>query len=118
MENASDSKQFAILYVDDEESLSNALPRHSSLSFASLRLRTPRRGFASFRSTRTASALLMTDQRMPGEQGVRLAESPRALPSDLRILVTGYADMRPRLRGQSNAIYNTSPNPGRFLSWR
>jgi two-component system, probable response regulator PhcQ len=94
MENYYDYKQFAILYVDDEEKSLKNFTRAFGESFRVLTATNAQDGLALLEQHKDDIGVLMTDQRMPGEKGVWLLEKARQLrPAIIRILVTAFTDM-------------------------
>lgn len=85
--------QHSVLYVDDElkalqyfvEAFEDEFPIYTAANAAD--------AFAILQSRGQEIGVLITDQRMPGEQGVDLLEKARKLnPNLVRILVTAYSD--------------------------
>lgn len=94
MEHTYDYKKFAILYVDDEEKSLKYFARAFDEHFRILTAPNAQEGFALLQKHQDDIAILMTDQRMPGEKGTWLLEKARLLrPNIVRILATAYADM-------------------------
>lgn len=94
MEHTYDYKKFAILYVDDEEKSLKYFARAFEEQFRILTAPNAQEGFALLQAHQDDIAILMTDQRMPGEKGTWLLEKARQLrPNIVRILATAYADM-------------------------
>jgi two-component system probable response regulator PhcQ len=94
MDNFYDYKQFAILYVDDEEKSLKNFTRAFGESFRILTAPNAQAGLALLEEHKDDIGVLMTDQRMPGEKGVWLLEKARQLrPRIIRILVTAFTDM-------------------------
>ena len=93
MDNIYDYKKFAILYVDDEEKSLKGFTRAFGDEFRVFTAATAEDGFKLLEQHADEIGLLLTDQRMPGEQGVWLLERARHFrPRVLRILVTAYSD--------------------------
>ena len=93
MSDLYDYKKFAILYVDDEEKSLKYFTRAFGDEFRVLTATSAEAGFKLLLDHGDDIGLLLTDQRMPGEQGVWLLERARQLrPRVLRILVTAYSD--------------------------
>jgi two-component system probable response regulator PhcQ len=87
-------KQFAILYVDDEDTARKHFHRLFEDRFRIYTAPTAQAGLALLEKHKSDIGLLLTDQRMPGEKGVWLLEKSRLLePRIIRILVTAFADM-------------------------
>ncbi len=95
METSSyDYKKFAILYVDDEEKSLKYFARAFRDHFRIFTAHSAQEGLAVLEAHADEIAILMTDQRMPGEKGTWLLEKARQLRPDMvRILATAYADM-------------------------
>ena len=113
MESASDYKQFAILYVDDEEISLKYFAKAFEPQFRILTATNAAEGFRILQEHKDSIGLLMTDQRMPGEQGVQLLRRARELcPRTLRVLVTGYTDIEAAITAvNSGAIYKYITKP-------
>ena len=93
MSDLYDYKKYAILYVDDEEKSLKYFTRAFNDEFRVLTAATAEEGFKLLEQNADSIGLLLTDQRMPGEQGVWLLEKARQFrPHILRILVTAYSD--------------------------
>jgi two-component system probable response regulator PhcQ len=89
-----DYKKFAILYVDDEEKSLKSFARAFADQFWILTAPSAQEGLQLFEKHKDEIGLLMTDQRMPGEQGVWLLEKARDLrPRIVRVLATAYSDL-------------------------
>lgn len=94
MDASYDYKKFAILYVDDEEKSLKYFARAFSEHFRIHTASNAQDGLALLEKHADDIAILMTDQRMPGEKGTWLLEKARALrPNLVRILATAYSDM-------------------------
>ena len=113
MESAANFKTFAILYVDDEEISLKYFAKTFEPQFRILTATNAADGFRLLQEHKDGIGLLMTDQRMPGEQGVQLLQRARELsPRTLRILVTGYADIEAAITAvNSGAIYKYITKP-------
>ena len=89
-----DYKKFAILYVDDEEKSLKSFERAFRDEFRILTAPSAREGLAVLEAQRDDIAVLITDQRMPAENGVWLLERARQIqPRLLRILASAYSDL-------------------------
>jgi two-component system probable response regulator PhcQ len=85
--------QYSVLYVDDEERSLKTFERAFNEQFRIRTAKNAAEGFKIFEENDDI-AVLLTDQRMPGERGVWLLDRARQLrPNVLRILVTAYSDM-------------------------
>lgn len=113
MENLYDYKKFAVLYVDDEEKSLTNFTRAFGDEFRLFTANSAQAGLKIFEEHADEIAILMTDQRMPGEKGVWLLEKSRALrPNALRMLVTAFADMDAAIAAvNSGAIYKYITKP-------
>lgn len=76
MSEAVDYKKFAVLYVDDEEKSLKSFARAFAEQFRILTAPSAREGLRLLEEHKDEIGLLMTDQRMPGEQGVWLLKKP------------------------------------------
>ena len=105
--------KFAILYVDDEEKSLSSFARAFGDEFNILTATSAPAGLKLIEERGDEIALLLTDQRMPGEKGVWLLERARHLrPQILRILVTAFTDMDAAIAAvNSGAIYKYISKP-------
>ena len=88
-----DYRKFAILYVDDEEKSLKGFARAFGDDFRIFTAINAQDGAKLLEEKKDEIAILMTDQRMPGEKGTWLLERAKAVsPSTLRFLVTAYAE--------------------------
>ena len=113
MESYYDYKQFAILYVDDEEKSLKNFSRAFGESFRILTASNAKDGLALLEQHKDDIGVLMTDQRMPGEKGVWLLEQARLLrPRIIRILVTAFTDMDAAIQAvNTGSIYKFIMKP-------
>jgi two-component system, probable response regulator PhcQ len=113
MKNAYDYRQFAVLYVDDEETSLKYFKRVFADRLRVLVAANAREGYRLLEQQREEIGVLMTDQRMPGEKGVQFLERARHLcPRVLRILVTAYADVDTAIQAvNTGAIYKYVTKP-------
>src|SRR5437868_437784 len=113
MQNLYNYKQFAVLYVDDEEKSLKMFARAYGETFRVLTAPTAQLGWQILQEHKNDIGILMTDQRMPGEKGVWLLEKARHLqPRLIRILVTAYADMEAAIAAvNSGSIYRYVNKP-------
>jgi two-component system probable response regulator PhcQ len=89
-----DYRQFAILYVDDEEKSLKLFTRAFGETFRIFTAANAKTGLQILEENKRQIGVLMTDQRMPGERGVWLLERARQIqPGIIRVLVTAYTDM-------------------------
>lgn len=108
-----DYKKFAILYVDDEEMSLKYFTRAFEDQFRIFTAATAKEGVALLEKHKNEIGLLMSDQRMPGENGVWLLEKARKIqPSAIRILATAYSDLEAAIAAvNSGAIYKYITKP-------
>lgn len=113
MEQQYDYKQFAILYVDDEEKSLKYFARAFGEHFQIMTATNAQDGFRLLQENAGTIGILISDQRMPGEKGVWLLEQSRNLyPGIIRILATAYADMDAAIGAvNSGAIYKYVTKP-------
>ena len=113
MDYTYDYKKFAILYVDDEEKSLKAFERAFGDDFRVFTAANAIDGFRLLEKHADEIGLLLTDQRMPGENGVWLLERARRLrPRILRILVTAYSDFDAAIAAvNAGAIYKYISKP-------
>jgi two-component system probable response regulator PhcQ len=113
METPYDYQKFAILYVDDEEKSLKYFSRAFGDGFRILTATNARDGLRIIEEQGSGIGLLITDQRMPAENGVWLLERARQLyPHMIRILATAYSDMESAIAAvNSGAIYKYVTKP-------
>ena len=113
MRNLFDYKKYAVLYVDDEEMSLKNFARAFGDQFRILTAPSAQEGLKLFEKHKDEIAVLMTDQRMPGEQGVWLLERVRqSRPRIVRILATAYSDMDAAINAVNmGAIYKYVTKP-------
>jgi two-component system probable response regulator PhcQ len=113
MENLYDYKKFAVLYVDDEEMSLKYFTRAFQNQFQILTAANAQEGYRTLEQHGDKIALIMTDQRMPGEQGVQFLGRARQLhPRAIRILTTAYSDVEVAIDAvNSGAIYKYISKP-------
>ena len=93
MERLGDYQNCTILYVDDEEKSLVNFNRVFRDKFKILSAANASDGYRLLEKHRDEIALLMSDQRMPGEKGVEfLKRARRVHPNAVRILTTAYSD--------------------------
>lgn len=93
MQNQYDLKRYAVLYVDDEEKALKYFERSYGEEFRILTANNAADGLKLIEEHGDDIAILLSDQRMPGEKGVQLLERARHLrPRLVRMIVTAYAD--------------------------
>src|SRR5579863_5825738 len=108
-----DYKKYAILYVDDEEKSLKSFARAFSDQFRIFTAPSAQQGFQILEAHKDDIGLLMTDQRMPGDQGTWLLEKARDLrPRIVRVLATAYADLDAVIEAvNTGAIYKFVSKP-------
>jgi len=113
MENEYDYKKFAVLYVDDEEKSLKYFERAFGDQFRILTAPSAPEGLKLLEQHKDEVAILMTDQRMPGEKGVWLLEQARQLkPRVIRILATAYSDLEAAISAvNTGSIYKYITKP-------
>lgn len=113
MQSFYDYKKFAILYVDDEEKSLKYFTRAMEGQFRIYTAPNAAEGYRLFEEHKDEIAILMTDQRMPGEKGVQLLERVRQLrPKSIRILATAYSDLDAAVAAvNTGAIYKYVTKP-------
>src|ERR1700690_2282945 len=113
MDNQYDHKRFAILYVADEEKSLTNFTRAFGDDFRIFTAANASEGLHLLAQHADEIGVLMTDQRMPGDNGVWLLERARQLrPRILRMLVTAYTDMDAAIPAvNSGAIYKYVSKP-------
>ena len=77
--NYYDYKKYYILYVDDEEKSLKYFKETFGEKFSVLTAPNAFEGYQLLREHMAQTAILMTDQRMPGEKGIQLLEKARLL---------------------------------------
>lgn len=93
METQYDYKKFAILYVDDEEKSLKGFARAFGDEFRIYTATNAKDGAKLIAEKKDEIAVLMTDQKMPGENGNwLLQQAVRIQPRIVRILATAYSD--------------------------
>ena len=113
MEPISNYQNCTILYVDDEEKSLKYFTRAFGDKFNILSAVNAAEGYRLLEQHRDEIALLMTDQRMPGEKGVEFLQRARRLhPEAIRILTTAYSDFDVAIEAvNSAAIYKYVTKP-------
>ncbi|MBA4148830.1 MAG: hybrid sensor histidine kinase/response regulator [Verrucomicrobia bacterium] len=113
MQSLYDYKKFAILYVDDEEKSLKYFTLALSDQFRIFTAPNAEEGFKLFEEHKDEIAVLMTDQRMPGEKGVQLLERVRhARPRIIRMLATAYSDIEAAISAvNTGSIYKYIHKP-------
>jgi two-component system, probable response regulator PhcQ len=113
MTNPYNYKQFAILYVDDEEKSLRNFTRAFGEQFRILSAPSAQEALKILDEHKDDIGLVMTDQRMPGEKGIWLLERARQLrPRIIRILATAYADLEVAIAAVNvGAVYKYVTKP-------
>lgn len=113
MQSLYDYKKYAILYVDDEEKSLKYFARAFEDQFHILTAGSAQEGLKTLEEHQEQIAILMTDQRMPGEKGTWLLEKARQLrPRIVRILATAFSDMDAAIAAvNTGAIYKYVTKP-------
>lgn len=108
-----DYRQFAVLYVDDEEKSLRNFERAFGDTFRILTANSAREGLHLLEQHQSEIGVLLTDQRMPSESGVWLLERARQLqPRMIRILASAYSDIDAAIAAvNSGAIYKYIVKP-------
>jgi two-component system probable response regulator PhcQ len=113
MDNGYDYKEFSVLYVDDEERSLKYFARAFQDQFRILTANSAQDGLRVLEENKDDIAVLITDQRMPGEKGTWLLEKARQLrPRIVRILATAFSDMEAAVAAvNTGAIYKYVTKP-------
>ena len=94
METQFDHKQFAILYVDDEELSLKNFARAFNDEFRIYTATNAKDGLKLIEEKPGEIGILMTDQKMPGEKGTWLLERARQLGATEADLLRSYPALR------------------------
>ncbi|MCB1210616.1 MAG: hybrid sensor histidine kinase/response regulator [Verrucomicrobiales bacterium] len=93
MQTDYDYRRYAVLYVDDEEMALKYFEKTFGKDFWVITADNAATGQRILEEQGDKIAVLLTDQRMPGEKGVELLQrARREFPSIIRMLITAYAD--------------------------
>ena len=108
-----DYRKFALLYVDDEEKALKYFQRAFGDTFRIFTAPNAAEGLRILEVHRGEIALILTDQRMPGETGVQFLEKTRQVhPRAIRMLVTAFADLNDAIGAvNTGAIYKYITKP-------
>jgi len=108
-----DYKRFAILYVDDEEKSLKYFTKAFGETFRVFTAPNAAEGYRLLVDHQDEIGVVMSDQRMPGEQGVQFLERSRRLqPRIIRILATAFADLDAAIAAvNAGAIYKYITKP-------
>ena len=106
-------REFAVLYVDDEEMSLSSFARAFEDEFHVLTARSAKEGWEVLQKHKDQIGVLMTDQRMPGEKGIWLLEKARQFaPKIIRILVTATTEYDVAIAAiNTGSIYRYVPKP-------
>ena len=106
-------KKYFILFVDDEPNALKYFEKAFSQYFNIMTAENAAEGWEVIQNRQNEIGILMTDQRMPGEPGVKLLEKVRkSYPKIIRILVTAYADLDSAIEAvNSGSIYKYISKP-------
>ena len=87
--------QHSLLFVDDEESITNSLKRiFRKENFQILTATSGEGGLEVLKNAEKPVSLIISDQRMPNMNGAEFLEKAKKInPDAIRILLTGYSDM-------------------------
>ncbi|MGH7739143.1 MAG: response regulator [bacterium] len=113
MESFYDYKKNYVLYVDDEEKSLKYFRQAFGDKFPILTASNAEDGLKILKENQDKMAVIMTDQRMPGEKGIQFLEKARQInPRILRILVTAYSDLDTAIESvNTGAIYKYVTKP-------
>lgn len=113
MEPTYDYKRFAVLYVDDEEKSLRNTSRILSPNLRVITAPSGEEGLRLLQEHQDELGIIISDQRMPGMQGVQLLEQARLIrPRIIRMLATAYTDMDAAVAAiNSGAIYKYVSKP-------
>lgn len=108
-----DYRKFALLYVDDEEKALKYFQRAFGETFRIYTAPNAAEGLRLLQEKRDEIALILTDQRMPGETGVQFLEKTRQVhPRAIRFLVTAFSDLNDAIAAvNTGAIYKYVTKP-------
>lgn len=106
-------KQFAVLYVDDEQQTADNFKEYFSDTFVIETANSAEEGWTLFQANPDKFAVVMTDQRMPGGSGTDLLEKVKSSrPRVLRILATAYSDLDAAIKAvNTGSIYKYVTKP-------
>jgi len=94
MTRGDNERDFAVLFVDDEEKAQKYFRMAYAQDFPVLTASNVAEALAVLEQRGDEIAVLITDQRMPGAQGVELLNRARqSWPAIVRILTTAYSDL-------------------------
>lgn len=88
-----------VLFVDDESNVLDGIRRNLRKSFDIVTAAGPDEGLQAIRNSETPFAVVVSDMRMPGMDGIEFLERTRELaPDSVRIMLTGNADQDTAVR--------------------
>lgn len=113
MNETKESKNFYILYVDDEEMALKYFSQAFSKNFDVITSNSAESAREILKEKSDEIAVLLTDQRMPNEMGVKLLEYARTeYPHIIRLLTTAYTDIKDAIDAVNNGeIYRYITKP-------
>ncbi|MDQ8186588.1 hybrid sensor histidine kinase/response regulator [Pelagicoccus sp. SDUM812002] len=108
-----DYKKYRVLFVDDEVQTTDLVCEYLMDTFDIVPAYNAEEAWAKFEENPDSFAVIVTDQRMPGDQGTDLLEKIRAArPRTIRILCTAYADIQAAIDAVNvGAIYKYITKP-------
>jgi two-component system probable response regulator PhcQ len=108
-----DYKEYYILYVDDEEKALKYFKSTLEHRFKILTAINANEGYKIVKKYQQEIAIVVTDQRMPVENGVQFLEKVRILlPKTVRILVTAFSELDVAIQAvNTGAIYKYVSKP-------
>ena len=111
--NQFSTKEYAILFVDDEEKTRKYFSRLFGQNFDILVAEDGEQGLEIFQKNVDKIGLVVTDQRMPNMTGTQLLEKVAEIkPSCIRILSTAYADVEVAVDSVNNGgVYRYVTKP-------
>lgn len=113
MNGTDEIKRFTILYVDDEEMALKYFSQAFSKSFDVITSNSAESARKILDEQSDRISILLTDQRMPNETGVKLLEYTRSeYPDIIRLLTTAYTDIHDAIDAVNNGeIYRFITKP-------
>lgn len=113
METLYDYKQYAVLYIDDEEMSLKYFSKAFGGTFRIMTATSAEEGYKILQAHADDIGVVMSDQRMPGEKGTKLLEKARQLrPRIIRILATAFSDLEAAIDAvNTGAIYKYVTKP-------
>lgn len=116
MNRGEESKKNTILFVDDETKALKYFKKGFEKDYAILMAINAEEGWTLVQENSDHLALVISDQRMPGKQGVEfLSQVRKAYPGIIRILTTAYSDLKSAIDAvNQGAIYRYVTKPWDF----